>query len=319
MRHCVCMTVVIPAAIVFALTTGSATAQSENGFSQKTGITVTVGEMAGAVQKQPDGTAPKELYLPGYPHLWIMELQYKPIRLVRVNVTDPVTGRQQRELIWYMVWRGIRRDYTAYFQNTNKDELIRQLRDPNLQPENPADPRQPSIMSPHFTLVTTDSGDQKVYRDWVLPEVQAAIAKREGLKLKNSLQVIQEIPALAENADDQVAVEGVALWRNVDPKTDYLSVFMTGFSNGYRLGKGPSGKMMVERKTIVQKFWRPGDEFDQDESEFRIKGKPQWIYRAEPWTVKWPAGVKTPVEEIMITRPDATPDEILEKANGGGE
>lgn len=308
------------AALAASLTVGmasSADAQdNDRGFSQKTGITVTVAEMAGAVQKQPDGTPPKELFLPGYPNMWIMELEYKPIRLIRANVKDPVTGRTRPELIWYMVWRGVRRDYTKYFQNTTKDELIAKLRNPEVLPQNPADPREPLMMAPHFTLVTTDEGDQKVYHDVMIPDVQRAIAQREGLNVKSSVQAIQVVPTLADNADEQVVVEGVALWRNVDPKTDYLSVFMSGFSNAYRVGKGPGGEMMVERKTVVQKFWRPGDEFAQDEREFRVQGKPEWLYRAEPWALKWPEAVKTQINEVMIMRPDTPPSDVLNKATG---
>lgn len=291
--------------------------ENDRGFTQKTGITVSVAEMAGAVQKQPDGTPPKQLFLPGYPNLWIMELEYKPIRLIRANVKDPVTGRTSRELIWYMIWRGVRRDYTQFFQDTTKDELIAKLRNPDVVPQNPEDLAEPLLVSPHFTLVTTDEGDQKVYHDVLLPEVQRAIAQREGLNVRNSAQAIQEVPPLAENPADQVVIEGVALWRNVDPKTDYLSVFMSGLSNAYRVGKGPEGKMMVERKTVVQKFWRPGDEFEQDEREFRVQGKPDWIYRAEPWALKWPASVQTQINEVMIMRPDTPPNEVLQKATGG--
>ena len=304
-------------AIAFGIPAQTHAQQLDKGFSKATGIAVTVAEMAGATQKQPDGTSPKELFLPGYPNLYIMELQYKPIRMVRVPVRDPKTGQTQRELVWYMVYRAIRRDYTRYFAETNKEEIIRKLRDPSLQPVNPKDPRSAMIMTPHFTLVTDDVDDKKVYNDWVLPDVQRFIAEREGIKLKNSLQAIQKIPALADDPKDQSVIEGVAIWRNVNPKTDYLSVFMTGFSNGYRIGKGPDGKPILERKTVYQRFWRPGDEFDQDEQEFRLEGDPKWLYRPEPWTVKWPASIKTPIEELMITRPDAPPSEILNKGLGG--
>ena len=34
----------------------------------------------------------------------------------------------------------------------------------------------------------------------------------------------------------------------------------------------------VWRKTLVVHYWRPGDEFDQNEREVRRKGEPRWIY-----------------------------------------
>ena len=84
---------------------------------------------------------------------------------------------------------------------------------------------------------------------------------------------------------------GVAVWRNVDPQTDRVVVYITGMSNAYRLVKGPANELMVERKTVVQEFWRPGDEFEQDEEEFRIQGDPKWIYRIQ----SKPLGLKTKV------------------------
>ena len=54
---------------------------------------------------------------------------------------------------------------------------------------------------------------------------------------------------------------------------------MSGFSNGYKVSAGPNGEEVVTRRTLMQKFWRPGDRFDQNEEEIRLKGEPQWIYR----------------------------------------
>ena len=187
-----------------------------DGFTQGSGITVTVSEMAGATQKQPDGTPPNELYLPGYPDLWVMELQYKPIRMIRMPVRDPKTGETKRELIWYMVWRGIRRDYTNYFNAADKDEIIRKLKNPLLQPVNPADPQAKKIFAPHFTLVTEDSKDQKIYKDWILPEVQSAIARREGIRLQNSVQAIQSVPELS---DDEKTQKSSKEWQSGETST----------------------------------------------------------------------------------------------------
>lgn len=290
---------------------------SNDGFSEVTGVTVTVAEMAGAVERKPSGEVPKQLYVPGYPNLWVMELQYKPIRMMRLPVTDPVTKKTQRELVWYMVYRAIPRDYTRYFSDATKDELVKKLRDPSTTPDNEQDGASPKKFAPQFTLVTRDAGDQKVYQDTVLPGVQAEIARREGLNVLNSIQAIGQVPPVAADPKDQKIVEGVVVWRNVDPDTDYVSVFMTGFSNSCRMAKGPAGKTMLERKTVVQDFWRPGDRFDQDEKEFRIQGKPRWIYRAEPWRVQWPAGVRTSVEEVLVTRRDVRPKDVVSRATTG--
>ncbi len=37
----------------------------------------------------------------------------------------------------------------------------------------------------------------------------------------------------------------------------------------------------IWRKTLVQKYWRPGDELEQNEREIRTQGEPRWIYRPD--------------------------------------
>ena len=41
--------------------------------------------------------------------IWVFEVRYKPLRMIRVNVTDPKTGEKSRELIWYLVYRAVLR------------------------------------------------------------------------------------------------------------------------------------------------------------------------------------------------------------------
>ena len=86
------------------------------------------------------------------------------------------------------------------------------------------------------------------------------------------------------------------MFRGIDPKTDYFTVYMSGFSNGYKLGPGPNDSQVVKRKTLVQRYWRPGDQFDEEEVEFRVKGDPFWIYRddAAPYTTEAPAAKPVP-------------------------
>jgi len=75
------------------------------------------------------------------------------------------------------------------------------------------------------------------------------------------------------------SLDGVATWRGIDPTVAKFKVFMSGLSNGYRKVEGPEGKELIQRKTLVQEFWRPGDEFEQNEQEIRVVETPKWIYR----------------------------------------
>ena len=70
---------------------------------------------------------------PGYPELWIAEVQYKPVRLMRLDIRDPKSGAVQKELVRYMVYRVILRDPTEV-AGAETAELRRKLADPDLVP-----------------------------------------------------------------------------------------------------------------------------------------------------------------------------------------
>ncbi|MCA9051661.1 MAG: hypothetical protein KDA89_23145 [Planctomycetaceae bacterium] len=259
--------------------TGSAQlirAPLDSGFSRTSTVAMTVDEMLGSQKTRSDE---QPILGPGYPALWIAEVQYKPVRYVRMEVTDPVTGETKPELVWYMVYRVIPRDYTE-LAGDSRDELLRKLDDPNRQPVNNVDEVVGlPLLRPRFVLHIDDSGEEKDYADEVNRQIQQKVFLREfreraaGLTLVNSVEAIQEVGEPVSVLDDdqlRSAVYGVAVWRNVDPKTDYFSVMMSGFTNAYRISRDAAGEMLVEEKVVVQRFGRPGDEFLQDESEFRF-------------------------------------------------
>jgi hypothetical protein len=207
---------------------------------------------------------------------WALEVSLKPMRMVSVVVTDPETGEKKRELVWYLVYRVVNRP------------LDRPDRT-QIDPANALDPapRERPLFVPEFALVTDDNGVQEIYEDVLVPEAQAAIIRRERMPLKNSVEIAGQIPEVTP-ADAQIpnAVYGVVMWRNIDPRVDFFAVYLTGFSSGYRTAEGPDGTPLTLRRTIVQEFSRPGDEFDQNEREFRRTGDGRWIYRPDDVTLE---------------------------------
>lgn len=222
----------------------------------------------------------------GQTNLWVLEVDFKKPRMISVLVTDPKTGQKKQEWIWYLAYRAINRPITRRVDKTDTD------------PQNDYDvqPRRP-LFVPEFTLVTTKGagGAASIVNDTVIPEAEPLIRAREKRELKNSVTAVREIPQLTPvGAPAEDVIYGVAMWRGVDPETDFFTVFMGGFSNGYRITKGPDDRPLVERRTIMQEFWRPGDRFDQKEIEIRLKGSPKWLYRADP--PKSPAATAEPGE-----------------------
>ena len=199
--------------------------------------------------------------------------------MMRLDIRDPKTGVVQKELVRYMVYRMILRDPTE-LAGAETAELRRKLADPNLDPANTLDQEVTMpLQMPRFILKTEDNDLDELYVDEINPEIQKAVFQREfgrrglTMKLLNSVEAIAEVgePVASDDKDAlSKAVYGVAVWRNVNPKTDFFSVVMSGFSNAYRISTDENGKRIVEEKVIVQRFDRPGDEFDQDEQEFRF-------------------------------------------------
>jgi hypothetical protein len=248
--------------------------------------------------------------------LYVMEVTFKPMRMRWVYLTDPRTGVKKREVVWYLVYKAVNRP------------LDRRADTSNLRPRNVEDPVPRMMFVPEFTLVATDGGKRVAYHDVVIPEALADIRKRESkphrrLVLKDSVNVVGPVPPVTpETAKTDNAVYGVAMWRGVDPDTDFFTVYMSGFSNAFmnraaaerltqpqlaeidvglggkpqeaaamkkdellrRLFPGGAGNGIIYRKTIVQKYQRPGDRFFLTETEISRDGDPQWMYWPEDFT-----------------------------------
>lgn len=205
-------------------------------------------------------------------HLWVMEVSLKPLRMIYVETVDPETGEKSLEPIWYLVYRAVHRPVSRPVPGIDENRI----------PVNDEDPLPQPMFVPEFTLVADDNGEQFFYQDEIIPRVQKEIVKREDRELKNSVQITGPLPPpTPREAGNENALYGVALWRGVDPEADHYTIFLEGFSNGFRRMNGPDGEAMIARKTIAVDYWRPGDKFKLRETEFRRPEPPRWVYRPD--------------------------------------
>lgn len=207
------------------------------------------------------------------PSLQVMELQIKPMRLVYVDLPDPKTGEVKKTELWYLVWRSINRPIR---KRQGNDNLAVNSLDPLPGPMQ---------FLPGFTLVTYDDPEteipNQILSDEIIVGAIKKIEKIERVQLNNTVAAIQDFPAaIAEDAEQQAWVYGVATWSKVDAKTDFFKVIMHGFSNGYE-NKGTVEEPDLWRKVVIQKFTRPGDEFDPNFKEFQFAGDPIWTYQPD--------------------------------------
>ena len=223
--------------------------------------------------------------------VWNLEFSFLPMRMIQVDIPE-TGGKARRAMIWYMVYRV-----------TNRGG--------HLQPEKQEDGSwvinkvdKPVNFVPSFTLHSPEV--RKSYLDKVIPVAIDPIRRREDprRKLLNSAEIMQRPIEVSTETEDK-SVWGVATWESgfesgdqVDPRTDFFSIFVTGLSNAYKFadpqgaykaGDPPGKGRLYRQKTLQLNFWRPSDEFSEEETDIYL-GAPrnlglsgqidyQWVFR----------------------------------------
>lgn len=227
--------------------------------------------------------------------VWCLELSFKPLRMVYVDVPQP-SGKMQRKLVWYMVYRV--RNTGVALGPEQQDDGSYQAVDVEAGPQR---------FIPQFALASQDLDRQgnrvrKEYLDRLVPAAMPVIRRREfsGGKLLNSVEMAEQM-LKPESGRMQGGLWGVAIWEDIDPEIDFLSIYVGGLTNAYRWkdaedfqAGGPPGKgRKFFRKALQLNFWRPGDSVAENEREIRYGPAPgaadaygtdegvayRWVYR----------------------------------------
>ena len=118
------------------------------------------------------------------------------------------------------------------------------------------------------SIIDPVSGDpiRKEYLDRVMPHVVEQIRATEdpAIRLLNTVEMSAE--PLFRQGDDKFAVGrevwGVAIWEDVDPRADYVTLQVQGLTNAFEVEETVDGKKF-EFKTLQLNFYRPGDAIDE--------------------------------------------------------
>ncbi|MCG8586766.1 MAG: hypothetical protein MI757_18845 [Pirellulales bacterium] len=201
--------------------------------------------------------------------VWNLEFTFKPLRMIRVDLPQP-SGKMRKKLIWYMIYK-VR----------NPGQHFAPVRDANgeLKLERPdeIDPANPGVRFVPFFILQENREVNRFFREKIIPLAMPQILRREfrtgefkAPEVLNSAQMAQQRIKAGEER------WGVVTWENVDPRIDFLTIFIQGLSNAYewqetRQSYSHSGVPAVgrklKRKTLQLNFWRPGDEYFETEQE----------------------------------------------------
>lgn len=248
--------------------------------------------------------------------IWNLEFTFKPLRMIEVDVPQ-ADGKMQRKLIWYMVYRVKNNGGHLRPKQREADETIMlgsevgaaqttipkgtftvELVDKIALPIDPsATEREALKFMPLFTLEAHKLATPKAYLDHVIPVAVPAIQARERISADPKFRLLTTVQMAATTiplSTDRIdrSVWGVATWEDVDPRTDFFSIYVQGLTNAYKWEDTPeavqpgsppgTGKKFVQR-SLKLNFWRPSDEFDENEREIRY-GVPgevdyEWVWR----------------------------------------
>jgi hypothetical protein len=204
--------------------------------------------------------------------VYCLEFSFKPLRMIEVDV--PVAaGGTERKLVWYLMYRVRNTGQVLKPVEGNDGVFTAELGKGG-----------PVRFLPQFVLESQDrlaDGNRvpKSYLDRVIPAAVAAISRREtpGKMLLNSVEIAEQPIPVSDGRIDR-GVWGVATWTDVDPRIDFFSVLVGGLTNAYQWtdnaaaykpGDKPGRGRRFKHKMLQLNFWRPGDELQPNEREFR--------------------------------------------------
>lgn len=195
--------------------------------------------------------------------IFCFEFAFKPLRQIYVDIPQP-NGVMERKLVWYMVYRvryrgGDLRPATDASSEDPMEAIYSRLEKVSYESRR---------FFPLFVLSDPTTG--KEYLDRILPTVTERIKVREKITapLHNSVSITAE-PILRTTDPAAGGVWGVVTWTDVDPKIDFLSVYVYGLTNAFKRIE-EEGKERFVKKALQLNFYRPGDAIQETDDRIRF-------------------------------------------------
>ena len=261
-----------------------------------------------------------------------LEFSFKPLRMIEVDFPQP-DGSVQRKLIWYFVYRlrntgrhlqPVEGTFVANDQFELRigsgDRPIFDFNDDDASTEIIPQTRfgtrevdRPVWCVPTFVLEVHEEGHTSVkgYLDRIIPNALEPIRRREdpNRELLNSVEISQHRIEVSTDQEDR-SIWGVAMWEDIDPTADFLSIYIQGLSNAYlwedpegawEPGDEPGVGRQLTYKTLQLNFWRPGDSLFEHDEEIHF-GLPVLADEKEINRLLGVYGIDEPLDYLWIYR-----------------
>lgn len=234
-----------------------------------------------------------------YRDVYQYDFAFTGLRQIRVPVVD-VNGNNRNKNYWYMIYRVRDLNETLSYEEVKSKFEFNQPSQV-LKKGKPLDDKD-RLFLPRFSLegwvyLPTEKEYRRVaFRDTVSPAVVRTIRMQEDprMALLDGVQMSKaKIPKVSPDSD--VGLWGVAVFEDVNPYIDYVSVHVSGLTNAYRVKRAEDDSISFKRKTLQLNFWRPGDNLEEEK---------------DPLTFGIPL-VDDPDEQVLITRRYALPGPVL--------
>jgi len=234
-----------------------------------------------------------------YRDVYQYDFAFTGLRQICVT-TKAANGAAIKKNYWYMIYRVRDLGETLSYEEVKNNPALNQISHKLKEGEPLKDSERHFL--PRFSLEgwvfnpKTKQYDKSVKRDSVNPAVARAIRVQEDprMVLLDAIQMSKvDIPKVKQESN--IGVWGVAIFEDINPNIDYVSVFVSGLTNAYRIKRGDDDSISFIRKTLQLNFWRPGDDFEEAKDRVTF-GIPL---------------VDDPKEQVLITRRYALPGPII--------
>jgi|GEM_PF-802284 len=207
--------------------------------------------------------------------MWQVEFATTGLRQIKLRFARPDGSTLDRHY-WYMVYRIRDMGKSLSYTDVNAPGAFEYIKK-ELQFDAAKTDRSigPQRFLPRFTLEgwaqdRNKNFQLKTWRDIYSPEITKQIQRLEdpNIKLYNQQEMSELSIPLAET-DASPGIWSVAIWEDVDPAVDYVSVFVNGLTNAWQIDPASRhaktiGEVHLLHKTLQMNFWRPGDEVLQE-------------------------------------------------------